>query len=515
MAVFFDPALWGDNFRLTCQELSNLLIEKDPWKTGGNLAASNPEVVRIWLHLWLCLQLLSKFIDNPKAGLSIEQWQFLADLAYILREGLRFFNFGERPYYFRHASTYTASLCALIRRHCHDVVGIPGTIDIQTFFAAILEGSSGSRAFSSKEHICHLMDVYVMGHFLLSLQVKYKEKLSSFGEVMIGGINASVLPGKEKIASLKKAFSLAALYHDVGHLFFLPGWDLNNKFFQSDPWIETFFSLSRIKRNEAGKMLIEQCLSDFGTHAYFNPQREFEIRDWIEGQRIRGEPDHSLLSAWYLHKIAAREKLHSDEIIKAIRAVLLHRALSVRIENDKDPVAALLVLCDELLDWDPRKHNIPTASTSDRVFHYTTADIKPEDPVFASILIEGLTSQPPPDTLETENSEQKCTKFNMIFTAEEGKYWPRIAMELQRPDRLYLPVFKIWLTKSQNLSRITFREEDFFAPQLTINSTKPIHLGRQINDSLHVLELLAARSDAFCRKKLREWVGYVSEMNTC
>jgi hypothetical protein len=52
--------------------------------------------------------------------------------------------------------------------------------------------------------------------------------------------------------------------------------------------------------------------------------------------------------------------------------------------------------------------------------------------------------------------------------------WPTIHIELQGPQRLTMPIYKLWFRKSQNLGRVV-RARCGFGPVLVMTSAFPFH----------------------------------------
>ena len=515
-----------------------------PQPDGG--ARVGPPSARNWLSLWFCLLVLRAHaadaqLDDPESCL------LRADLAYVLRESLRFACFGSRPDYFFQPATYAAALRRVVEYHAHSVVGLPREYNLARLLDEVGD-RGGLNRYSAAEHLQHVLEIYIGGHFLLSVRLsvsapgiapipgdhgaaasapessrRWPDRFadappgsasgSSFARQGADGftvaealISAGTKPSAERTSTLMQAFSLAALFHDVGHLLFpseaIPlqslAWD--------DARIAEALLQVKSKMGEAGDFVALGCLNDMQS-GYF---AEDEI-DRFRGQLgVRGEPNHALLSAWYLHRVGTGvlARLEDGESFRqsqgealkmAVRAVLLHGASREQVRADRDPSATLLILLNEVFEWDRSRHLGPAPSTIGRSFHVMAADVPPREPRDRWIRIRGL--------------EVRVTEAGLLdATLEIGgagalSHWPEIHIGLQVPQRLDVPVFRLWLSKAQNLGRIVSTSAGF-GPTLVIGSTVDVSLSTRGLTTKQLLDLVAeSRGLTPIRPALRAWLG--------
>lgn len=154
-----------------------------------------------------------------------------AELAYVLRESLRFACFGERPDYLFHAPTFTDALQFLITRHAHDIVGLPSRCAVGALLSAIAKEGGVTQVLAA-EHFQHVVEIYIAGHYLLALRLD-AEGTDEERRYLNGWTLAQAMAGTKRrypdaaaVRTCLQAFSLAALFHDLDHLFLTtPGMD--------------------------------------------------------------------------------------------------------------------------------------------------------------------------------------------------------------------------------------------------------------------------------------------------
>src|SRR5262249_20217273 len=81
------------------------------------------------------------------------------------------------------------------------------------------------------------------------------------------------------------------------------------------------------------------------------PQGRCTLNSWLQDQEQRGELEHGVLGAWFMRRLCLPKGGPSPVVQSALRAIVLHEALDVRVALDRDPVAGLLVLCNEIFVW--------------------------------------------------------------------------------------------------------------------------------------------------------------------
>jgi hypothetical protein len=135
------------------------------------------------------------------------------------------------------------------------------------------------------------------------------------------------------------------------------------------------------------------------------------------------------------------------EILRmAVRAVLCHGAATGQLRSDVDPVATMLIVCNEVFEWDPGRHTGTAPSAIGRSFHVMAADVPSREPRDAWIQIPALSVR--------AGDPRKGDLVSTLVVDPKQKTWPEIHIGLQAPQRLDVPVLRLWLLKAQSLGRL-------------------------------------------------------------
>lgn len=482
--------------------LNARLLEAGEDAQEAATARSLPSV-RNLLYLWFCLRLLDEETRLRQVLLDNELCQLRAELAYLLRESLRFACFGDRPDYFFHAPTFTAALQVLIGLHAHHVIGLPGECAIGTLLGKIAREGGVSRLLAA-EHFQHVVEVYISGHYLLSLRIEAAQAAAdrqylqdwTLGQAMAGTDHRR--PDDEQVQIYLQAFSLAALFHDIDHLVLHIEPALGQGLaLDADQVGESLDRLSGARRaatqEEASRWVTELLRTKFKYVRAGDDDQE--LRGWLEGQKKPGTAHHGLFSAWYLHLRCTDPKPQfKDALRMAVRAILMHSSHAVKIDAEVDPIAALLVLCDEVFEWDPALQTAPSEIGSNLLVIGTT--LAPHVLRARSIRLRSLSM--------SRDSSQVC----LALPPAPTELWPVLDLTLLPADRLDLPVFMLWLRKSRNLGRIQPTRYGF-GPTLVVRSSLSSTLQRLQLSNARLLTLLAERIAPAYRDLFHDWVHEV------
>lgn len=461
---------------------------------GASAGQSMPSV-RNLLHLWFCLHMLTAERTISARMFARERNLLRAELAYVLRESLRFACFGERPDYFFHAPTFTAALQVLIARHAHDVVGLPSGCAVGTLLNSIAKDGGVNQVFAA-EHFQHVTEIYIAGHYMLSLrldaQAAAEERRYMHGwtlaEALMGAEHS--YPDKAAVRSCLQAFSLAALFHDVDHLF-LPASAARQTMALGDETL--LLSLDRLSdaRHEAVKKEAQGWVAELLSAGYLGSEDQ-KLRTWMEGMPQQCSPHHGVLSAWCLHRLGvAQDKDFQRSLRMAVRAVLMHYAIAVQIQADHDPVAVLLLLCDEVFEWDPSMQTAPTETG--RNLQMMGTALSPHILRDRCIRLRSV--------IMNERSAEAC----LTLPASSSDSWPILDLTLADPEQLDLPVFRLWLRKSRNLGRVQ-RGASGLGPTIVVRSRVSCLMQRLGLTNASLLEELADRVSPDYQDALHEWV---------
>jgi hypothetical protein len=430
-----------------------------PLPEGGQ-PGSVPPTVRNWLALWFCTELLE--CERAAQLEAMTRSELRADLAYVLRESLRVACFGGRPDEARDCPSYVHAFTSLIVFHAESVARASG-YGIRQLLKDIA-ASGGSRT-TAAEHLQHLFEVYLAGHFILSLHLAGPADAPipvaqgwTVGQALAAG-DAPVCPTDAAVRVIEKAYSLAALFHDAGHVLFSSDVQLAEPLYRDRPAHQRLLSQLLDCLSKAGEDLSRQCLDDLGLiqngvraePSYFSddPLVGAQLKRWFDGEPTSRGPHHALLGAWYLHHVRSGAADRSHQL--AVRAVLLHDVVGMPIDSRRDPVAALLILCNEIFDWDQGRcaegaqATARRARSPDHWIRLPAVRIEPSATGGAPVL---------------------CLQLD----PDQARAWPAVHMMLQPPHLLDGSVLRVWVTKAQSLGRIGGTTAGW-SPTLTIRSS--------------------------------------------
>ncbi len=464
--------------------------------TGNSQTERSPFFFQNGIYLWFLLQVLHE--PGLENLLPNERVKFQADLALAMCECLRFACYGSRPHYRFQFATFVSAISAVVEVHAHCIVGIPREYDIKHLFHEV-----GTRqAFHDKsvptEHLHHIINVYILGHFLLSAYLNPNDHSSkdrfSMAEKLVCK-SSDIKPGKQATGELLKVYSIGSLFHDIGYLLFphMPAKPIG-----ADPGSQIIKKyLETVEQNlkESGTAIVNQCLKCLEQGNYFDLKKELPLKKWLNHQRESGNPDHGLLSASYLHYLSEEMRgAHKELIKKAIRAILLHNAVTVPVSIEDDPAAALLILCNEIFEWEPTGYIGSSPGAIATSLHVMASIIPPPEPRYRWISIR--------------NSRVEMNKGKLEYIIDEHESgWPMIDYLLQKPELLDLPTYLLWIKKAQSFARLKPHPVIGWKPRLRIQGSIAPFLKERGFDSKKLLFYLSERTLPQIRPYLRRWLS--------
>ncbi|MET0388470.1 MAG: hypothetical protein ABW321_21040 [Polyangiales bacterium] len=499
-----------------CREhLPELLIA---WIQGGDergdgLVMHSALAVQNWLRLWFVLDVAELHLSTSRARgnpLESEQLAVFRALAVMLRECLRTQLHGASPGFQPERALITHALRVLVQHHARWRSGVPSAIDLTVHLEEIDANRQGQ--IDAEGHLEHVLDVYVGGYYIANMRIgKHADVARGLQKaaVHIGGKVAHGASPQATADSLT-AFALAALFHDAGMMLFpiLP--PLQDKVASDDAVGKV---LSRIHETVAdgGRSLVAKCITELKAHGCLDLEQTAEFQAWLDRQRHDGEPDHALLSAWYLMAACTRagDSLPKHVMQAAVRATVLHGALGACIESNDDPIAALLVLCDELFDWRPSRRQSQSGARS---FDHEASVLRRRRRGRArrfgmaglwlhidadGKLIAGLD---PEQNAARPGRDRESTESGLSAAA-----WPTIVICLRHPQDLDAEVMEHWLRSAQNLGRIR-RSSGDFGPCVVLEHEVPPRLQKLGKDTRWLLDETFQRTRNHNRSGLKQWL---------
>ncbi|HND29014.1 MAG TPA: hypothetical protein PLA94_03410 [Myxococcota bacterium] len=470
-----DAAAWEALGHQTCRWLATTLSDAardDHSRFGeGDLADS-----RNWLRLWFCHQLLGKVLKGPdRRVIGTLRRQLLADLAYVLRESLRLRLFGRRPDYTFQPAAFAAALRTLIEYHSVYELGLSAAHDIARHLYELAEPTRPDQHGFSARHLQHVLEMYIAGQFFCSLEVLDAEgerEPRTLAGVLAARDQPDAVPGPQTISDFRQAFSLAVLFHDVGLVLFPDIAPPNERICREERDLLGALRAVQDTLHGAGRELARRCVEELRKAGWIDIVQDPDLSRWLDDQLASGRPDHALLGAWYLHCTCRNlPDLNPDVVRDAVRAVLLHGVPTRPIlldaeEGQADPVAALLVVCDELFEWLPNQSVVPSPNTVARSRHTLAAEDRPDHSRTRRVRLRDLTVE--------AHGEQLSAALH-IGKKRRTLGWPAVDLVLEPTEFQDVPLLQTWLSMTQNLRRIR-RSGAGFGPMITVYTEIPPRL---------------------------------------
>lgn len=238
----------------------------------------------------------------------------------------------------RWTSDAITNLLEVVALFGHRVLGVPPRIDLIRHLNETLRGESALHTLKARyrDHFFHTLEVCFLGFALLESRPDKSKPDETFGTHILkecqarGGGPAVPTDADEFLAQ----WWTAALVHDTAYgIDILHGTLKLLEFFTGHPEIGRLIETSRKGVAEIATKLAEVA---------------GELKD--DGSLKKG--DHGLIAAASLKTIVCGigEKT-AARFEAAIRAIAFHNTRRPKVNAGKDPVAALLILCDSVQEW--------------------------------------------------------------------------------------------------------------------------------------------------------------------
>jgi len=468
--------------------------------------------VRNWLCVWFCHTLLTRWCaEEELRGGVLDRWEFRKSIAYVIRESLRFHLYRKRPDYRYQPAAYTAALRTLVEQHCHWCGHIDEQFDVRWLLQEIGEVRAMENYYFATGHLKHVLEVYIAGHFLCSIRVEdpaHAKRGWTLGEILAakGQRSASDPPHPDHVNDLLQSFSIAALSHDLGMILFPILGEKPEKICRNDPELLDVLGKAHEDIRSAAVTLVERCSEYLVKDKVVDGKAAWWQR-WIAAQKANCQPNHSLLGAWYLSRLCANLDAESSDqpalLREAKRAVLLHGAVCESIDVATDPAAALLVLCDEIFEWEPVSRAAPGPNAVGRSLHAMAVDLRPLPMRVARFGIAGLGVKVVNGKLDatisaTSSSVHDAGRPSLKATMPP---LPAVFVELEHPEFLDVPTYRIILTVAQNFGRIS-PSNSGWAPHVHLTAQPQ----EQLQTTFVILQRLGTQSSLPIRKVIYNWL---------
>ncbi|MCA9547621.1 MAG: hypothetical protein KC613_24630, partial [Myxococcales bacterium] len=323
----------------------------------------------------------------------------------------------------------------LVAFHARVRLGLPEGLDLRQLLTRLAEPRGGADGdHFAAGHLDHALYVYLAGQVALGLRFD-REGLEP---TTLQALLAHDL-GEAAAAALPQAFALAALFHDAGV-------QLAPRTLAPVPGLVPARDHARLQpptpESGAGSIVL-QCLEELQAKGAYDPQQDAALIQWLERRPAADPYTHEVLGAWTLARRAAwAPELSPDVLRAALRAVLLHRAFTVTLAPRQEPVAWLLVLCDELVDWDPHVLDRRLGAPRGRTPRVLGGDLKPHRSRARSARLEG--------------TQGVVVEGRLALSLPDPQAIPRlqITVRLRADIGLAGRSQLVWLAAAQNLERL-------------------------------------------------------------
>lgn len=223
----------------------------------------------------------------------------------------------------------------LLSRYCHNVLRIPDRIDLRAHLLHTERGEPVLHVLKPfyRDHFFHVLEVCFLGHVLLETKLVDGQYLWKHV--------ALKLKRRYTKNQILRLWYTAALLHDTGYAMDV----LNNslKFFG-------FFKHSTYLSDLDKK--IKKTITKL------SDEHKKEIEELGINYRDGLEQDHGIVGALHIFSLIKRIEKDTPELdstiyLPAVRAIALHnlRNHNDKISFNKDPIAFLLAVCDQIQEW--------------------------------------------------------------------------------------------------------------------------------------------------------------------
>jgi hypothetical protein len=432
------------------------------WSAAG--ARRAPET-RTFVLLWFVHRLLGQAADNPDLdGRSL-------DLAFAVRELLRRALFAAHGAYREATTDVLEALGRLVAGHAVRELGLPAELELESHLAEIGRPREGDGPDDALLHLQHVIEVYCGGLALLSHRGAEGGRGSLAHRLL--GVDAR---NRKAPAALRRAVGLAALFHDAGMLVWSGG---------AGPARPDGDALAtwQAAREAAERDLLQHCSDALEAKGVADRGVDADLDAQLRLLHERGEAHHAVTGAWMLdRRLQGCSGLDPDVARSALRAVLLHSLPRTRIRAAQDPAAAVIVLCDELFDWEPV---LPAR-----------ADVR--DPG------GGRLGAHRPGRYRSLQVPLAFVDGHLVAADGEGVW--TVEARLPPPTAHGSPPFHTWLTVAQDLARIDWGDQAGFVPEVRIVSPRLVVGARRVSVYKVLRKALLGDASTPGAEPLRRWL---------
>lgn len=230
----------------------------------------------------------------------------------------------------------------------------------------------------------HSINVFWFGYWLINHPLLKPKFVSLWSDMLKRRSNAVELDSLDSIDGINTIWIFASLFHDVGkfHEYGKASIEKFGDFFKEFNRLDLGSSSWCSGNTDTLLRKVELILSQLSSDAK-DPMR-VALNEHVLACALEDKPDHGAVSAAYLYSIAEVAKGDGGSLCallqEAARAVLLHSCLPevsdsalgnesgdhLSIDWEEDPLACLLLLCDQVQTWDRHDQENPKLDFPDR-----------------------------------------------------------------------------------------------------------------------------------------------------
>jgi hypothetical protein len=201
-------------------------------------------------------------------------------------------------------------------------------------------------------HARHVLNVFWLGYYLLHSPALRKWVDGAWHRLVAQRASMSGVHNDEALEAMSDVWFYAALFHDVGYCM-----EKQRVLLAKVAQIQSAFSLTPAATPSDDSVLRADAYDVF---QQFDPSLRHALTAAFDREAATGALDHGAMSAVSIlrHLGATAEAPYARE---AARAIVLHNLLpktGVSITWTDEPVACLLLLCDQLQAWDRERSDV-------------------------------------------------------------------------------------------------------------------------------------------------------------
>lgn len=459
---------------------------------------------RTWLMLWFVSTILARMRaanGSSPATLLFPERELRVQVAHVLCETVRHEWLGDEPDYAFLARPYAEALRGLVEYHAHVVLDVPLEFELHHALHELTREITEARGAVHAGQLLHVLDVYIGGQFLLAVRMGAEDDSQSGAASRLLPTLADRIVGSRAVDGVaararecRQAYAVAAVFHDIGHLLFVADAGGDNGLSRGDPELHADVAHAAGSLRDIAGHWARRAVAELATPHFVSEVEDAELADWLKAAARDANPEHGILGAYYLARVTRDlASQHGELRRRAVRAVLLHGASSAPVDVVRDPVAAVLLLCNELFDWDATRARVASRASVSHWFHAMGADVPAYEPRHRRLWLHGIKLTYP-------------FKEGIGQVVAEVPGCLQVCMDLQPPERLDVATHAVWLVKAWRLARLVPRAHHAWEPELEIRSQVRDDLLSLGLDTYTLLERLVPELPPPFRADLVRWL---------